>query len=103
MAPHPPPWPRFFSALCGGATPTDVEVGGGPLGVFLTVYKAARPLNLSAPTVRRHASNLLGKLQPATRIQAALSYALREGMVTLDASAGRDPERDGGGKWQLGV
>jgi len=43
----------------------------------------ARKLNISDPTVRSHVSNILGKLQLATRIQAAL-YALREGLVSLD-------------------
>ena len=57
----------------------------------------ARKLNISDPTVRTHVSNILGKLQLATRIQAAL-YALREGMVSLDPGAGRDPERDAGGE-----
>jgi NarL family two-component system response regulator LiaR len=52
----------------------------------------ARKLNISDPTVRTNVSNILGKLQLATRIQAAL-YALREGMVSLDARAGADPER----------
>jgi two-component system, NarL family, response regulator LiaR len=48
----------------------------------------ARKLNISDPTVRTHVSNILGKLQLATRIQAAL-YALREGLVALDDSAER--------------
>ena len=46
----------------------------------------ARKLNISDPTVRTHVSNVLGKLQLATRIQAAL-YALREGLVGLDDGA----------------
>jgi two-component system, NarL family, response regulator LiaR len=46
----------------------------------------ARKLNISDPTVRTHVSNILGKLQLATRIQAAL-YALREGLVALDSGA----------------
>jgi len=45
----------------------------------------ARKLNISDPTVRTHVSNILSKLHLATRIQAAL-YALREGLVPLDAS-----------------
>ncbi len=44
----------------------------------------ARKLHISDPTVRTHVSNILGKLQLATRIQAAL-YALREGLVELDS------------------
>ena len=48
----------------------------------------ARKLNISDPTVRTHVSNILGKLQLATRIQAAL-YALREGLASLDADAER--------------
>jgi two-component system, NarL family, response regulator LiaR len=49
----------------------------------------ARKLNISDPTVRTHVSNILGKLQLATRIQAAL-YALREGLVGLDDGTERD-------------
>jgi len=45
----------------------------------------ARKLNISDPTVRTHVSNILSKLHLATRIQAAL-YALREGLVSLDAA-----------------
>jgi len=48
----------------------------------------ARKLNISDPTVRTHVSNILGKLHLATRIQAAL-YALREGLVSLDAGVER--------------
>jgi two-component system, NarL family, response regulator LiaR len=57
----------------------------------------ARKLNISDPTVRTHVSNILGRLQLATRIQAALC-ALREGMVSLDTDAGRDPEGDASGE-----
>ena len=46
----------------------------------------ARKLNISDPTVRTHVSNIMSKLHLATRIQAAL-YALREGLVSLDAGA----------------
>jgi NarL family two-component system response regulator LiaR len=48
----------------------------------------ARKLNISDPTVRTHVSNIMSKLHLATRIQAAL-YALREGLVSLDADAER--------------
>jgi NarL family two-component system response regulator LiaR len=51
----------------------------------------ARQLNISDPTVRTHVSNILSKLHLATRIQAAL-YALREGLVALDAEAGANPD-----------
>lgn len=51
----------------------------------------ARKLNISDPTVRTHVSNIMSKLHLATRIQAAL-YALREGLVSLDA------ERDASGE-----
>lgn len=47
----------------------------------------ARKLHISDPTVRSHVSNIMSKLHLATRIQAAL-YALREGLVSLDAEAG---------------
>jgi NarL family two-component system response regulator LiaR len=47
----------------------------------------ARKLNISDPTVRSHVSSILSKLHLATRIQAAL-YALREGLVSLDAEGG---------------
>jgi NarL family two-component system response regulator LiaR len=55
----------------------------------------AKKLNISDPTVRTHVSNILGKLHLATRIQAAL-YALREGLVSLDAE--RDAERGASGE-----
>jgi two-component system, NarL family, response regulator LiaR len=42
-------------------------------------------LNISDATVRSHVSNIMSKLHLATRIQAAL-YALREGLVSLDAA-----------------
>jgi NarL family two-component system response regulator LiaR len=45
----------------------------------------ARKLHISDPTVRSHVSNIMSKLHLATRIQAAL-YALREGLVSLDAA-----------------
>ncbi len=45
----------------------------------------AKKLNVSDPTVRTHVSNIMSKLHLASRIQAAL-YALREGLVSLDAS-----------------
>ena len=47
----------------------------------------ARQLCISDPTVRSHVSNIVSKLHLATRIQAAL-YALREGLVSLDAEGG---------------
>ena len=53
----------------------------------------AKKLNISDPTVRTHVSNIMSKLHLATRIQAAL-YALREGLVALDAGAERGAERD---------
>jgi len=49
----------------------------------------AKKLNISDPTVRTHVSNIMGKLHLATRIQAAL-YALREGLVSLDAERGAE-------------
>ena len=57
----------------------------------------AKKLNISDPTVRTHVSNILGKLQLATRIQAAL-YALREGLVSLDDGAERDAQRGASGE-----
>lgn len=45
----------------------------------------ARELNIKEGTVRIHVGNILGKLQLANRTQAAL-YALREGLVKLDAT-----------------
>lgn len=44
----------------------------------------ADKLVISEATVRTHVSNILGKLQLASRTQAAL-YALREGLVSLNA------------------
>jgi two-component system, NarL family, response regulator LiaR len=49
----------------------------------------ATKLQVSDATVRTHVSNILSKLQLATRIQAAL-YALREGLVALDSGDSRD-------------
>jgi NarL family two-component system response regulator LiaR len=49
-------------------------------------------LHITDATVRSHVSNILSKLHLATRIQAAL-YALREGLVSLDAgeaTSGKD-------------
>ena len=43
----------------------------------------ADKLVISEATVRTHVSNILGKLQLASRTQAAL-YALREGLATLN-------------------
>jgi NarL family two-component system response regulator LiaR len=57
----------------------------------------ARKLNISDPTVRTHVSNIMSKLHLATRIQAAL-YALREGLVSLDAGAERGAEHDASGE-----
>ncbi len=51
----------------------------------------AKKLNISDPTVRTHVSNIMSKLHLATRIQAAL-YALREGLVSLDAEGGANVE-----------
>jgi NarL family two-component system response regulator LiaR len=45
----------------------------------------AETLFVSESTVRVHVSNILGKLQLANRIQAAL-YAVKEGIVDLDGS-----------------
>jgi len=61
----------------------------------LSNQDVAKKLNISDPTVRTHVSNILGKLHLATRIQAAL-YALREGLVSLDAE--RDAERGASGE-----
>lgn len=43
----------------------------------------ARTLVISEPTTRTHVSNILSKLQLASRTQAAL-YAIREGLASLD-------------------
>ena len=55
----------------------------------LSNQEIARKLNISDPTVRTHVSNIMSKLHLATRIQAAL-YALREGLVSLDAERGAE-------------
>jgi len=49
----------------------------------LSNQEIARQLVLGETTVRTHVSSILGKLQLASRTQAAL-YALREGHATLD-------------------
>lgn len=46
-------------------------------------HTIARELNIGEATVRTHVGNILGKLQLANRVQAAL-YALRQGLTTLD-------------------
>jgi NarL family two-component system response regulator LiaR len=51
----------------------------------------AAELVISEATVRTHVSNILGKLHLASRTQAAL-YALREGIASLDATAGSADE-----------
>ncbi|MFL5759722.1 MAG: response regulator [Thermomicrobiales bacterium] len=48
----------------------------------------ADELSLSEATVRTHVSTILGKLQLASRTQAAL-YALREGLASLDDARDR--------------
>ncbi len=57
----------------------------------LSNQEIAEQLNITAATVRTHVSNIMGKLYLANRVQAAL-YALREGLVSLDAA----PKGDGG-------
>lgn len=49
----------------------------------LSNRQIAERLSITEMTVRTHVSNVLGKLQLASRIQAAL-YALREGLTSLD-------------------
>ncbi len=51
----------------------------------------AKRLNIGDPTVRTHVSNIMSKLYLENRTQAAL-YALREGLVSLDAP----PDAQGG-------
>jgi DNA-binding NarL/FixJ family response regulator len=48
--------------------------------------KIAASLVISEATVRTHVSSILGKLQLASRTQAAL-YALREGIAPLEEDA----------------
>jgi NarL family two-component system response regulator LiaR len=50
----------------------------------LSNQEIARKLYITDATVRSHVSNIMSKLHLASRIQAAL-YALREGLVSLDA------------------
>jgi NarL family two-component system response regulator LiaR len=49
----------------------------------LSNQQIADELVISEATVRSHVSNILGKLQLASRTQAAL-YALREGLASLE-------------------
>ncbi len=53
----------------------------------LSNQQIADQLVISEATVRSHVSNILGKLQLASRTQAAL-YALREGLASLDEEGG---------------
>jgi NarL family two-component system response regulator LiaR len=50
----------------------------------------AAQLHIAEMTVRTHVSNILSKLQLASRTQAAL-YAVREGLVSLDDTSGTAP------------
>ena len=50
----------------------------------------AAELMISAATVRTHVSNILGKLQLASRTQATL-YALREGLASLEDTEVHSP------------
>ena len=56
----------------------------------LSNQEIAEQLHIGAATVRTHVSNTMSKLYLANRVQAAL-YALREGLVSLDAA----PKGDG--------
>ena len=78
---HPPDRPPTPNPLTAREAEVLSLVAQG-----LSNQDIARKLNNSDPTVRTHVSNILGKLQLATRIQAAL-YALREGLVELDPGA----------------
>jgi NarL family two-component system response regulator LiaR len=75
--------------------PTPDPLTGREAEVLLLVAQGlsnqdiARKLHISDPTVRSHVSNIMSKLHLATRIQAAL-YALREGLVSLDADGEQD-------------
>lgn len=53
----------------------------------------AEKLYIRVPTVRTHVSNIMGKLYLANRVQATL-YALREGLVSLDATPDTDKDAD---------
>ena len=84
---HPPDRPPTPNPLTAREAEVLSLVAQG-----LSNQEIARKLNISDPTVRTHVSNILGKLQLATRIQAAL-YALREGLASLDAERGADLEK----------
>lgn len=53
----------------------------------------AEKLHITPATVRTHVSHIMSKLYLANRVQATL-YALREGLVSLDADPNGAAERD---------
>ena len=63
-------------------TEREVEILG-LIAKGMSNREMADKLVISVATVRAHVSNILGKLQLASRTQAAL-YALREGLASLD-------------------
>lgn len=70
------------SALPEPLTAREVEVLQ-QVARGLSNQQIAERLVISEATVRTHVSNILGKLQLASRTQVAL-YALREGLASLD-------------------
>ncbi|HLG69101.1 MAG TPA: response regulator transcription factor [Chloroflexota bacterium] len=80
---HRPPEPRRSSP--SELSERELEVLG-LVAKGMSNQDIAGALVVSEPTVRSHVSSILGKLQLASRTQAAL-YALREGIATLDQPA----------------
>ena len=75
---HPSGRPSTSETL----TEREVEILG-LIAKGMSNREMADKLVISVATVRAHVSNILGKLQLASRTQAAL-YALREGLASLD-------------------
>ncbi len=78
---------RSSDAMRGPLTPSPLTVREVEILQLLAQgvenKEIARRLSLQDATVRTHVSNILGKLQLANRVQAAL-YALRSGITSLE-------------------
>jgi NarL family two-component system response regulator LiaR len=78
---------RSSDAMRGPLTPSPLTVREVEILQLLAQgvenKEIARRLSLQDATVRTHVSNILGKLQLANRVQAAL-YALRSGNTSLE-------------------
>ena len=81
-------------AALGGALTIDTAPGAGSRLVArgMSNREIADALTIAEGTVKSHVSNILPKLHPAHRTQAAL-YALRYRLVSLDDPRPREEPR----------